>query len=397
MTKNKLKIINDPIYGFINIPSNLVYDIIEHPYFQRLRRIQQLGLSNLVYPGATHTRFQHALGAMHLMMTALNELKSKNVEITPEEYEAACCAILLHDIGHGPFSHTLEHTILPFHHEEISTAIIQKLNNCFSNKLQLAMQIFNNTYHKTFLSQLVSGQLDVDRMDYLMRDSFYTGVIEGKIGYDRIIKMLCVVDNKLAVEYKGIYSIEDFLVSRRVMYWQVYLHKTVIAAENMLIQTMKRARKIKANGDDNLNYFINNTPKLLNDEVLQQFLSLDDSNVIIALKKFMVHDDKILSLLSSGIMNRNIFKIKLQNSPFNELITKETQQKIQKKYNINESEMSFLQIINTTQNSAYNAQKESINILMKNGDLKELADISDNSILHYLANDVKKYYHCFLE
>jgi len=394
---NKLKIVNDPVYGFIKIPSSLVYDLLEHQYFQRLRRIQQLGLSNLVYPGATHTRFQHALGAMHLMMIALNELRDKKVQISDEEYEAACCAILLHDIGHGPFSHTLEHTILSFHHEAISAAIIKKLNEHFSGALNTAIQIFNNTYHKPFLHQLVSGQLDVDRMDYLMRDSFFTGVVEGKIGYDRILKMLCVVENQLAVEYKGIYSIEDFLVSRRVMYWQVYLHKTVIAAENMLIQTMKRAQTLGIKGEDDLFYFINNKPESLTESVLQKFLTLDDNNVIMALKKFLHTDDKILSLLSNGILNRKVFKVELQNTAFEKSRIQARAETIIQKYAVAAEDLRFLQIVDTTKNNAYNTQKDSIKIHMKNGAIKELADISDNAALHYLAKDVIKHYHCYIE
>ena len=310
---NKKKIINDPVYGFITIDDELILKIIAHPYYQRLRRIHQMAMALLVYPGAVHTRLHHSLGAYHLMRNALHELKNKGVEITKAEEQGAKIAILLHDIGHGPFSHALENILLEkMHHEAISLMLMKELNKQFDGQLQMALDIFTNEYPKKFLHQLVSGQLDVDRMDYLTRDSFFSGVSEGVIGYDRILKMLTVHNGELMVEEKGIYSIEKFLVSRRLMYWQVYLHKTVVCAEQMLVRIIKRAKRIKALTQMPLNQFINEPVSSVS---LEQFCTLDDYDVMAAIKGWCNHEDKILSFLSKSILNRELLKVKYYSEP----------------------------------------------------------------------------------
>ena len=339
---NKRKIINDPIYGFITLPNDLVFDLINHPIFQRLRRIKQLGLTNLVYPGALHTRFHHAIGAMHLMTEALLVLKSKGVNITDEESEAAIIAILLHDIGHGPFSHALEHTIVKgISHEDISMMLMNELNITFKGKLTLAIKIFKGDYSKKYLHQLVSSQLDMDRLDYLKRDSFFTGVSEGVVSSDRIIKMLNVAKGELVIEAKGIYSVEKFLIARRLMYWQVYLHKTVLSAENLLVKILKRAKELSLSGTElfatpALSLFLKNnfnkkdfTSKK---ELLNQFVLLDDYDIMASVKVWTLSDDKILSLLCSSLIDRNLYKIELQNKKFNSSYIKTLQEKIMKKY-----------------------------------------------------------------
>ena len=315
------KIINDPVHGFITIDDELIYQIIAHPYYQRLRRIYQMAMAHLVYPGAVHTRLHHSLGAYHLMCIALNELKNKGVEISKEEEQAAKIAILLHDIGHGPFSHALENVLIEgMQHEAISLLLMQDLNKQFDGKLQMTMEIFTNKYPKKFLYQLISGQLDVDRMDYLSRDSFFSGVSEGVIGYDRILKMLTVHNGELMVEEKGIYSIEKFIVARRLMYWQVYLHKTVLCAEKMLQLIIKRAKLIKAHTNLPLNKFINEPIESVS---LEEFCKLDDYDVLSAIKEWCNHPDKVLSFLCNGIINRNLLKVQFFNSPVNESLLAE--------------------------------------------------------------------------
>lgn len=395
---NKRKIFNDPVYGFIQIPSALCFDLIEHRYFQRLRRIQQLGLSSLVYPGAVHTRFHHALGAMHLVTKALRELKEKGVEITNEEFESACCAILLHDIGHGPFSHSLEHLILPFHHEKISISFINEINKALNGKLDMAIEIFNGTYCKKFLHQLVSGQLDVDRLDYLTRDSFYTGVSEGIVGYDRILQMLNVVNDELVVEEKGIYSIEKFLISRRIMYWQVYLHKTVISAEVMLRKLIVRAKEtIETERNDGIFYFLHHNNLDLHTETLERFAEVDDSDILQLIKKALKANDKILQILADGLLNRNLFKTVLLNNDIENEYVDEIRNKVMQKFLIDAKAVNFLIEKNTTENRAYNSRYEKIRILMKNGEIKDITSASDNDFLQKLNKTVVKYYVCFPE
>lgn len=330
MTTNKRKIFNDPVYGFVTIHSDLVYDLIEHPFFQRLRRIKQLGMAEFVYPGALHTRFHHALGAMHLMHEALLVLQSKGNLITEDEFEAAQIAILLHDIGHGPFSHALEYTILRnINHEDISSLLMEKLNTQFGGRLSLAIDMFKGTYERDFFHQLISSQLDMDRLDYLTRDCFFTGVAEGTIGVERIIKMLNVVNNQLVVEEKGLLSVENFLNARRLMYWQVYLHKTAICAETMLIQIISRARELIHQGEDvfagqALKVFLKENISLKefqnNDKYLQSFTLLDDYDIWACVKNWQFHSDKILSTICKDLLNRNLFKIKISNQPIEQTL-----------------------------------------------------------------------------
>ncbi len=401
----KSKIINDPIYGFVTIQDEIIDALINHPYFQRLRRIKQLGLTNLVYPGALHTRFHHAIGAMHLMSEALQVLKSKEVKITDEETRATLIAILLHDIGHGPFSHSLEHSIVKgINHEVISSLLMNTLNKEFKGKLSLAIKIFNNKYEKKFLHQLVSSQLDMDRLDYLKRDSFFTGVSEGIISSDRIIKTLNVVKDNLVVEAKGIYSIEKFLISRRLMYWQVYLHKTVLSAENLLINILKRAKelsnsKIKLFGTPTLILFLENdftkedfAKKPI---LLEKFAQLDDYDIMASVKVWSECDDFILSELCKNLLNRNLYKIELQNEPIapshkNKLIDKAV-----KKYGISRKEASYFVFSESVNNSAYNSSDHNINILYSNGKLNDVATASDLLNIQALSKPVTKHYICY--
>ena len=402
---NKKKIFNDPVYGFITIPYDLVFDLVEHPYFQRLRRIQQLGLSSYVYPGAVHSRFHHALGAMHLMTQAIDVLRSKGVEITEAEAEGASIAILLHDIGHGPFSHTLEHTILSeVHHETVSTLFMEALNKKFKGKLSLAIDIFEDRYKKHFLHQLVSSQLDLDRMDYLTRDSFFTGVHEGVIGYDRIIKMLNVKDDKIVVEEKGIYSIEKFIISRRLMYWQVYLHKTVLCAEMMLIKVLERAREIcEAKKpiflSPILQFFMENkwTEKDFkeNPKLLENYAMLDDSDIMVSMKTWQNNPDFILSNLSKRIVERQLFKTELQKEAFSFDYINQLRKKIKKKFKLKEEEVDYFLITGATSNSAYSHKEDSINILFKNGETNDIAYASDQLNIGILSAPVVKYYLCY--
>lgn len=399
---NKKKIFNDPVYGFINIPYNIIFDLIEHPYFQRLRRIKQLGLTDHVYPGALHTRFHHALGAMHLMTQAIDVLRSKGVKITNKEAKAASIAILLHDIGHGPFSHVLEHTLVNIHHEEISLFFMEALNKEFKGKLTTAIQIFKNEYPKAFLHQLVSGQLDMDRMDYLTRDSFFTGVYEGVIGYDRIIKMLSVKDGNLVVEHKGVYSIEKFLIARRLMYWQVYLHKTVVASEQMLVKVLKRAKELaekkkQLNISDNLAYFLYHSPskpfqKNEKKELLKHFALLDDYDIYSALKNFVNSDDFFLAYLSKSLLNRNLFKIEFNNKPFERDYLEKIRLKIVKKFPIDKQSAKQLIITGKESNTVYTVSKEEILILFKDNKVVPMSAISDFGLQ---SKNITKYYLCY--
>jgi HD superfamily phosphohydrolase len=405
MIANKRKIINDPIYGFVTLPDDLVYDLINHPIFQRLRRIKQLGLTNLVYPGALHTRFHHAIGAMYLMTEALQVLKSKGIKITDDETRAAIVAILLHDIGHGPFSHALEHTIVKgIHHEDISTMLMDELNKVFSGKLTLAIKIFKNEHPKKFLYQLVSSQLDMDRLDYLNRDSFFTGVTEGVVSSDRIIKMLHVQNGELVVEAKGIYSVENFLISRRLMYWQVYLHKTVLSAEKLLVNILKRAKELSLTGEvlfatPALSLFLrNNFSKkefMKNTELLQQFVLLDDYDIMASVKVWANDTDFVLSALCKNLLDRNLYKIELQNKNFTQAYQNQMLEKVMKKYKLTKKEASYFVFSESVNNSAYNSSHFQIHILQKNGELIDVAKASDQLNIKMLSKKVTKYFMCY--
>ena len=388
------KIINDPVYGFISIQDELIAAIIAHPYYQRLRRIHQMAMAHLVYPGAVHTRLHHSLGAYHLMCNALAELEGKGVEISAEEKRGAKIAILLHDIGHGPFSHALEGTLAEgFHHEQISLIIIQRLNEIFEGRLSTALEIFTNIYPKKFLHQLLSGQLDVDRMDYLTRDSFFTGVNEGVIAYDRILKMITVHNGELMVEEKGIYSIEKFLVARRLMYWQVYLHKTVLSAEKMLRNIIRRARLLQAACAEPLHSFLT---KPIEEVSLEEFCLMDDVDVMMAIKQWCSHSDKILSLLCSGIINRNLFKVQYSNSPVDESVVKQKQEEVAATLGIGPEEAEWLAFTGVASSNTYNTEDEHINILFKNGEVKNITEVDNALISENLKTAVKKYYFCFI-
>ena len=399
---NKRKIFNDPVHGFITIPHDLIFDIIEHPYFQRLRRIRQLGLSDYVYPGAIHTRFHHALGAFHLMRKALAMLRIKGIKITEEEELAAEIAILLHDIGHGPFSHTLEKSLIDkVHHEELSRIFFRKLNAHFKGKLDLALKIFEGTYKKRFLHQLVSSQLDVDRLDYLSRDAFFTGVNEGAVAYERIIEMLNVKDDELVVEQKGIYSIESFIVARRLMYWQVYLHKAVLCVEQMMVKAVERAKDLIQQGKNldtspALKYFLENKVRVQdfeNDQkVLEYYSQVDDVDIIAAFKYWQYSDDKILKILSSAILERKLFRIEIQNKAFSYRKIRELNQIAMKKFKISEDEATYLVFSDSTSNYAYNPAENRINILLNDGSLKDIAQASDQLNISVLSVPVTKYY-----
>ncbi len=388
------KIINDPVYGFITIDDELILQLIAHPFYQRLRRIHQMAMAHLVYPGAVHTRLHHSLGAYHLMRCALYELKGKGIEVSDDEEQAAKIAILLHDIGHGPFSHALEQTLAEgMHHEEISLLIIQELNKQFDGKLSMAIEIFTDKYPKKFLHQLVSGQLDVDRMDYLTRDSFFTGVIEGAIGYDRILKMLTVHNGELMIEEKGIYSIEKFLVARRLMYWQVYLHKTVLSAEQMLKRIIKRAKLVKATCHEPLNSFINQP---LETVTLEQFCSIDDYDVLVAIKNWSNHPDKVLSILCNGIIDRKLLKVKYDSEPFDTNAFDEKLKDISARLQISEEDAGWLAFTGEATSSTYNFEHEHIFILFKDGSVKDISEVDDALIHENLKGKTKKYYICYL-
>jgi uncharacterized protein len=395
---NKIKIFNDPVYGFVSFPKpSIMLDVIDHPYFQRLRRISQTALTHYVYPGAHHTRFHHALGAYHLMTLSIEVLRQKGVEITDEEAEGVYLAILLHDIGHGPFSHALEHTIIDVHHEDLSLLFMNELNTIFNGKLTLAIQIFEDKHSKHFLHQLVSGQLDMDRMDYLTRDSFFTGVSEGVIGYDRIIKMLNVHEGELVVEEKGIYSIEKFLIARRLMYWQVYLHKTVLSAEQMLMRVLKRAKELYTEGHPvesfgQLEYFFKNNiiDKKNSEELAKRFAMLDDFDIIASLKLWTSNKDYVLSLLSTNILNRKLFKLELRNEPFDAFTVDAMRQKIAQKVPSG-TNLDYLIYTGIESNQTYNNTKDEIKMIFKNGDIRSITESMDYEILtkiiqkHYLS------------
>ena len=400
------KIINDPVFGFIHIPKGLLYDIVCHPVFQRLTRIKQLGLSSAVYPGAQHTRFQHSLGAFHLMSEAITSLTTKGNFIFDSEAEAVQAAILLHDVGHGPFSHVLEDTIVTgISHEEISLMLMERMNKELKGQLTLAIQIFKDEYPKRFLHQLVSGQLDMDRLDYLRRDSFYTGVTEGNIGSARIIKMLNVKDDHLVVESKGIYSIENFLTSRRLMYWQVYLHKTSVACEKMLISTLLRAKELASQGVElfaspALRFFlyhpVDRDEFYNNPLCLENFVQLDDNDIWTALKVWSTHEDKVLSTLSKGLIDRHLFKVEVSSSPLTKSQKDKLLGQIAQHLQISRKEASYFLCTSTIENNMYKKEDDSIEIIFGDGSTKNIADASDMLNISLLSRKVKKHYTCYL-
>ena len=405
---NKKKIINDPVFGFIKLESDLIFDIIEHPYFQRLRRIKQLGLTNIVFPGANHTRFEHALGCVYLMRSAVSNLRIKGVEITDEESEALSATILLHDIGHGPFSHTLENSIVEVSHEDISDFFMEELNRQFNGKLTLAIKIFRDKYHKKFLHQLISSQLDIDRLDYLRRDSFYTGVIEGSVGSDRLIKMMNVYNDMVVVEGKGIYSVEDFLMSRRLMYWQVYLHKTVLVADNILLNILKRARELTGKGvyvpapfvlSVFLHKKIESDGFLLSEEstgrsYLSIFAELDDNDIIASVKQWQYHNDFILSFLSRCLIRRKLFKIVLKKDPVDENFIVEIKNKIIDYFHVGKEDLSYFLMSNFVENATYSMNEDKIYVQFKSGKVEELSEVSDINLAN-MARTERKYYVCY--
>lgn len=401
-SRNKLKIINDPIYGFIHIPSTLVFDIIEHPYFQRLRRINQMGLSYLVFPGAKHTRFEHVLGCVFLMQKTVEMLRFKGIQISEKEAEGLYIAILLHDIGHGPFSHAMEHSIVEgISHEEISLRFMQELNKVFNGKLDTAIAIFQGTYSRKFMHQLISGQLDMDRADYLKRDSFYTGVAEGNINSERLISMLNVRNDELVVEEKGLYSVEKFLIARRLMYWQVYLHKTSVVAEQILIRLLKRAKELVQQGQEltmstALAFFVKNkiSKDNFSQEVLEMFARLDDTDIISAMKEWQFHPDVVLSKLSKMLLNRDLLKIKVRLNDFEEQKIKRLQ-KLSVAKGVGEKDMKYFVFTGVMTNRAYNPGKEIIKILTKNGRVVDLTKTSEAINLEPLSQVTERYYICY--
>ncbi len=402
----KRKIINDPVFGFVNIPDEFIYELIRHPYLQRLSRIKQLGMASFVYPGAQHTRFHHTIGAMYLMDVALRNLRDKGHEISKEEYRGALAAILMHDIGHAPFSHVLENRLAEnVHHEEISLLLMQKINEEKKGALATAIEIFKDTYSKKFLHQLVSGQLDVDRLDYLQRESFFTGVSEGNIGGARIMKMLDVIDDKLVVESKGIYSIENFLMSRRFMYWQVYLHKTAVASEIMLRNTLNRAKFLSRQGKEifaspALQFFLQQEITLddffRNPQTVKHYIDLDDNDIWTSLKVWKSHPDKVLSILSNGMVNRNLFKIQITNTPQPEAKKQEFIDKFRQKYGISEEEAGYFVSSDSLATDMYNQYDESIKILFRDGTIRDISTASDMFNIELLSKKVEKYYLAYL-
>lgn len=400
---NKLKILNDPIYGFITIPNTLIYDLIQHPYFQRLRRISQMGMSYLVYPGAHHTRFHHALGCMHIMQKAVQTLKFKGIDISEEEENALYVAILLHDIGHGPFSHALENSVVEeVHHEELSLLFMEQLNVEFDGKLSLAIQVFKGEYHRKFMLQLISSQLDMDRMDYLKRDSFYTGVNEGNVNSERLIQMLNVQDDVLVMEEKGIYSIEKFLMARRLMYWQAYLHKTSVVAELTLTKILKRAKELATKGEvlfgsPFLLFFLNNKIELnqIDKTILDKFSNLDDYDVLGAIKQWQYHDDFVLSSLSNMIINRNLLKIELSEDKIDKIKLSDLKEKYAKQYGISDKEVEYFVFKGKIKNEAYSKSSEPIRILKKDRTIETVVEASDQMHLKALSKTVTKYFICY--
>jgi len=399
---NKRKILNDPVYGFISIPDGLLFDLIEHRWFQRLRRIKQLGLSHLVYPGALHTRFHHSLGAMYLMKRAIAELQSKGHEISGNEALASYVAILLHDIGHGPYSHTLEHSIADgVSHEHLSKLLMMRLNADFDGKLTEAIQVFDDRHPKAFLHKLVSSQLDMDRLDYLKRDSFFTGVSEGTVNYERIINMLDVVNDNLVVEAKGIYSVEKFIMARRLMYWQGYLHKTVLVAEHTLMHVLRRAKELRMQGEKlfatpALDYFlkqrVTNNLFLNDEEALTQFTLLDDFDIFTSMKVWTTHPDKVLSMLSRGLVNRRLFKIEMQSEPFSTQKIDDIRVQVQRNLGLSEQEVGYFVFSDSTSNYMYHLGSDNINILFKDGSVVDIAEASDQLNISLLAGPTIKYF-----
>lgn len=403
LKKNKLKIFNDPIYGFITIPNSVVFNLIEHNYFQRLRRISQMGMSYLVYPGAHHTRFHHAIGSMHLMQKSVQELRYKEVAISKDEEEALYIAIILHDIGHGPFSHAMEHSIVNgISHEQISLLFMENLNEEFNGSLTLAIKLFKGNYPRKFLCQLISSQLDMDRSDYLKRDSFYTGVSEGNINSERLIKMLDVVDDKLVIDEKGIYSVEKFLVARRLMYWQVYLHKTGLVAEQLLTRMLQRAKELTKQGDilessKALRYFLKYDVSMsnFNEEALKLFSMLDDYDIISAMKVWQYHSDFVLSNLCEMIINRHLLKIKVKKKPIKEEQLSKHIKNLMHKYNVTEQEAKYFVFSGSISNQAYEQGSQEINILYKSGKIVDIIKASDQLNLKALTKPVTKYFICY--
>jgi HD superfamily phosphohydrolase len=407
---NKRKIINDPVYGFISIPGDLIFDIIEHPWFQRLRNIKQLGLTSFVYPGANHCRFQHCLGALHLMDTALQTLKSKDVKISRSEEEATMLAILLHDIGHGPFSHALEASIIAgITHEDLSLLLMQKLNETFDGRLDLAIEIFTGSYSRKFLHELIAGQMDMDRLDYLRRDSFFTGVIEGSVGSDRIIRMLNVVNDILVMDEKGIYSLEKFLIARRLMYWQVYMHKTVLSSESLLVKVLKRAKELALQGIDlfatpALRFFLYNnigpenlgpaglfTPGL----IAANFTRLDDTDILASAKYWADHTDPVLADLSGRLIRRDLLSVELQNEPFTESRLNELRKRAIKLMKISREMIDYYVYTNSISNLTYTPDAPEVRILLKNGTIADITEVSDMFEHKLLSERVTKYFLCF--
>jgi HD superfamily phosphohydrolase len=403
--QNKKKILNDPVYGFINIPDDIVFDLIEHPWFQRLRRIKQMGLSHLIYPGALHTRFHHSIGSMHLAVQAIQSLRNKGHNIPDEELTSLGIAMLLHDIGHGPYSHNLEGTILPdIGHEEISLTAMKRLNELFQGQLDTAISIYQKNYPKPWLSQLVSGQLDLDRMDYLRRDSFYTGVSEGTISVERILKMLNIADNNIVIEEKGVYSIEKFIVARRLMYWQVYLHKTVLAAETMLENTILRAADMLKNGysipgSPVLLYFLkNHIPKedfIENSDLITKFMTLDDFDVFSSIKLWQDVDDPVLSFLSRSLTDRRLFRIVMRPEPFSDEMIAEVKEQVMKAFNLPPEATKYMVTSSEVFNSAYNPRSPQIRILRKSGKIEEITSLSQQLKAELLSTDSLKHFLCF--
>ncbi|MDC6364605.1 MULTISPECIES: HD domain-containing protein [Flavobacteriaceae] len=399
---NKLKVFNDPIYGFIGTPNELIFNLIGHPYFQRLRRISQMGMSYLVYPGAHHTRFHHALGCMHLMAKAIQILRQKKVEITPDEENGLLCAILLHDIGHGPFSHALEGFVVNgYSHERLSLEFMKELNVQSNGELETAISIFKGEYPKPFMNQLVSSQLDMDRLDYLKRDSFYAGVTEGNINSERLISMLNVIDGNLVVEEKGIYAVEKFLMARRFMYWQAYLHKTGLVAEQLLVRIMKRARQLlsqgaKLEGSASILFFLGeNEWQTLGSDFLEKFAQLDDVDILGAIKSWQFHEDYVLSQISQMLLNRRLLHVKLKKKPIDPIKYREKLQEVMQKRNLSVEEASFFVFEGEIHNKAYNGNRQAIRILKKNGKVTDVLKESDQLSLKALSKTVTKYYVCY--
>ena len=403
---NKRKIFNDPVYGFVSIPDERIFDIIEQPVFQRLRRIKQLGLAHMVYPGALHTRFHHSLGTMHLMTSAIAELRLKGFAISKEEQHAAETAMLLHDVGHGPYSHALEHSIVNHvSHEKISLWFMQYLNNEFGGSLQMALAIFEDRYEKHFLHKLISSQFDMDRLDYLKRDSFFTGVSEGTINYERLLNMLQISGDEPVIEYKGIYSVEKFITARRIMYWQVYLHKTVLVAEYMAIHLLKRAKWLTMNGESlraatpALQFFLENDideAHFVEDpHILETFALLDDYDIYTSLKLWMRHPDKVLSHLSKAVVNRRLFRIEMQNEPFHQDRIDIIREATKRKYHLSDEETDYFVFFEKTANYTYHPGADNINILMKDGTVKDITEVSDQLNINLLSKPTTKYFLCY--